>query len=680
MDNRSEAQEQRLGHRRQPALGKAMPVTALLLNLDLTQPRRESHARGAAVVEANDDVYEDETPPRYFSVAEELQEPPSPEGNGSPDPAHYAESQLLGSTRGYTPCLNCSGQSEGAAHSSGPNAIIDEMCQRLCNDECRLRGLSLCGQPTTQSALQRQQQEQLRKDFLKQFEIAEALAKTSAMTSTSQMKQRLAARKLEMEIETQAAGHGAARLATPSNEIDIAVAGVAAVAAAAAADSTTVAGDKLPPSVDHETPPPRDLLLYLVRMGSFNSAPKINNVDSQDDGLELPKGLSTVALLEHVLQLRGSGNNQPPLLRRSFLKPSLIGEDVTDGLRCLQLNSVSRVCSAPVEKEGTQNIRLLQWNILSQTLGQHNDGFVRCPEEALTWHHRKYLIVQEILQNQPDVVCLQEVDHFKFLQTVLGSQNYAGIFFPKPDSPCLYIEQNNGPDGCAIFYKRDKLQLLGYETRILEVWRVQSNQVAIAARLQLKASGKEFCVATTHLKARHGALLAKLRNEQGRDLIRFVKQFAGDSALLLCGDFNAEPIEPIYATMLSCDLLKLGSAYADMKLERSRELKQEPQPKLQEQEKEKEKELEQQQLDERCEDVNEWVAQSMKREPPYTTWKIREDGEECHTIDYVFYTPEQLKIKNCLEFPGGEQIGKNRTPSYQYPSDHFSLVCDFELI
>lgn len=269
---------------------------------------------------------------------------------------------------------------------------------------------------------------------------------------------------------------------------------------------------------------------------------------------------------------------------------------------------------------------------------------------------------------------------------MLGCQNYAGIFFPKPDSPCLYIEQNNGPDGCAIFYKRDKLDLLGYETRVLEVWRVQSNQVAIAARLQLKDSGKEFCVCTTHLKARRGALLAKLRNEQGRDLLRFVKQFAGDSPLLMCGDFNAEPVEPIYATILSCDLLKLSSAYADMKLERNRE-----------------HQLEQQHLAEHegeGEDVNEWISQSIKREPPYTTWKIREDGEECHTIDYVFYTPDQLKVSgtdcpivipnilkfllnlqiiNCLEFPAGEQIGKNRTPSIQYPSDHFSLVCDFEL-
>jgi len=121
------------------------------------------------------------------------------------------------------------------------------------------------------------------------------------------------------------------------------------------------------------------------RMGSFNSAPKINNVDSQDDGLELPKGLSTVALLEHVQQLRGGGIDQPSLLSRSFLNPSMISEDVTDGLRCLKLNAVSRgmwkvrsyisdtliyfntVCSPPVENDGSQNIRLLQWNILSQS-------------------------------------------------------------------------------------------------------------------------------------------------------------------------------------------------------------------------------------------------------------------------------------------------------------------------
>lgn len=71
----------------------------------------------------------------------------------------------------------------------------------------------------------------------------------------------------------------------------------------------------------------------------------------------------------------------------------------------------------------------------------------------------------------------QEVDHFKFLQSVLGTQGFEGIFFPKPDSPCLYISENNGPDGCAVFFKKNKFELVDYHTRILEVWRVQSNQV-----------------------------------------------------------------------------------------------------------------------------------------------------------------------------------------------------------
>lgn len=31
-------------------------------------------------------------------------------------------------------------------------------------------------------------------------------------------------------------------------------------------------------------------------------------------------------------------------------------------------------------------------------------------------------------------------------------------------------------------------------------------------------------------------------------------------------------------------------------------------------------------------------------------------------------------------FPHGNDIGKERTPSHRYPSDHFSLLCDFEII
>lgn len=52
------------------------------------------------------------------------------------------------------------------------------------------------------------------------------------------------------------------------------------------------------------------------------------------------------------------------------------------------------------------------------------------------------------------------------------------MFFPKPDSPCMYIKDNNGPDGCAIFFRSNRFELVKCETRVLEVWRVQSNQVS----------------------------------------------------------------------------------------------------------------------------------------------------------------------------------------------------------
>lgn len=45
--------------------------------------------------------------------------------------------------------------------------------------------------------------------------------------------------------------------------------------------------------------------------------------------------------------------------------------------------------------------------ILKIALGEHNDNFVCCPADALTWEARKYLILQEIIQNDPDVICLQ---------------------------------------------------------------------------------------------------------------------------------------------------------------------------------------------------------------------------------------------------------------------------------
>ncbi|XP_065088379.1 nocturnin isoform X1 [Ochlerotatus camptorhynchus] len=435
-----------------------------------------------------------------------------------------------------------------------------------------------------------------------------------------------------------------------------------------------------------ECVPPKQLLMYLVRMGSFTSAPQIKNVDCQDDKLEISDGMSIPDLVEYCRFMRGE--DRPQLVTRKFLRPDerTSQPSLADGFRMLKLDAISKTCSEPTKTTNSAQLRIFQWNMLSQTLGMHNDGFVRCPMDALTWECRRYQVVQEIVQSDPDIICLQEVDHFKFLQKILATQNYEGVFFPKPDSPCLYINDNNGPDGCAVFYKKHRLELINHFTRILEVWRVQSNQVAIAALFRTRDTNQEICVTTTHLKARKGALLSKLRNEQGKDLLCFINGVAEKRPVIVCGDFNAEPIEPIYSTVLNYNPLGLASAYSEL-------LAQEfPQLATNENDQNVLNMVPLQQhrnsigsnhsVEDEC---NLSIAERTKAEqsaafePPYTTWKIREEGEVCHTIDYVFYSKDHITVKNCLMFPSGDEISPDRTPCYKYPSDHFSLVCDFEL-
>ena len=203
---------------------------------------------------------------------------------------------------------------------------------------------------------------------------------------------------------------------------------------------------------------------------------------------------------------------------------------------------------------------------------------------------------------------------------------------PKPDSPCIYLESNNGPDGCAIFYKDDKLELLSEASKVLEVWRVQSNQVVLSLNLRVRSTGKEICVATTHLKARSGALLSTLRNEQGKDILDYLEAFSEERPIIISGDFNAEPSEPVFKTLMQNVKTPLQSAY----------------------------EMEESDVEDNLE---------------YTTWKIRETGEQKHILDYIFHSP-QLETVSTLDMPTEQQIAEDRLPSLQFASDHLSLVAD----
>ncbi|XP_030889174.1 nocturnin [Leptonychotes weddellii] len=267
-------------------------------------------------------------------------------------------------------------------------------------------------------------------------------------------------------------------------------------------------------------------------------------------------------------------------------------------------------------------------------LGEGKDNFVQCPVEALKWEERKCLILEEILAYQPDILCLQEVDHyFDTFQPLLSRLGYQGTFFPKPWSPCLDVEHNNGPDGCALFFLQNRFKLVNSANIRLTAMTLKTNQVAIAQTLECKESSRQFCIAVTHLKARTG--WERFRSAQGCDLLQNLQNITQGAKipLIVCGDFNAEPTEEVYKHFASSSL-NLNSAY-----------------KL--------------------------LSPDGQSEPPYTTWKIRTSGECRHTLDYIWYSKRALSVRAALDLLTEEQIGPNRLPSFNYPSDHLSLVCDF---
>lgn len=117
--------------------------------------------------------------------------------------------------------------------------------------------------------------------------------------------------------------------------------------------------------------------------------------------------------------------------------------------------------------------------------------------------------------------------------------------------------------------------------------------------------------------------------------MRFIQRVANDRPILISGDFNAEPSEPVYSTVINNGSLILSSAYADLMATLSNG-----------------NEDENDRTDslgdkndigsEKC--VKSRVDYLINNEPPFTTWKIREEGEVCHTIDYVFYSQDKLKV------------------------------------
>ncbi|PIK43373.1 hypothetical protein BSL78_19782, partial [Apostichopus japonicus] len=194
---------------------------------------------------------------------------------------------------------------------------------------------------------------------------------------------------------------------------------------------------------------------------------------------------------------------------------------------------------------------VLCYNVLAQGLLDGNSYlYKQVHPQFLDWNFRKANLLQEMRCLNSDIICLQEVEseHYQnFFQPSLAKNGYTGIYKKRT---------GNKSDGCAIFFKSNKFQLV--VSRVVSYYRrhiplLDRDNVGIIVLLKsVDEPQLNLCVATTHLLfnprrgdiklAQLGVFLAEI------DQVSHYRLEDGTFArcpVVLCGDMNSVPQSPL---------------------------------------------------------------------------------------------------------------------------------------
>ncbi|EEA08012.1 endonuclease/exonuclease/phosphatase family protein [Cryptosporidium muris RN66] len=214
-----------------------------------------------------------------------------------------------------------------------------------------------------------------------------------------------------------------------------------------------------------------------------------------------------------------------------------------------------------------EQIRLVSFNILAdiytQTPKALTEMYISCPQYALQSQYRRSLIIQELIDLDADILCLQEVQSstfVQFYQPILAYYNYNG---------CI-AERDKEKGGVATFMKKDKFNIINshcihFNSRFIENYPDLVEKISImwpqfftnlfynistVYQFTIAESiyGSMYLVINTHLfyhpNGGHVRILQiKLLMDLVKEYLEIIKQnYPGKVVyVLLFGDFNSLP-------------------------------------------------------------------------------------------------------------------------------------------
>lgn len=184
-----------------------------------------------------------------------------------------------------------------------------------------------------------------------------------------------------------------------------------------------------------------------------------------------------------------------------------------------------------------KQIQLSCWNVLADCYSYNMRG---TKSETRSWLNRKPLISKILTEQTSDLIFLQEVDHYiDFFNPLLETL----------DKKVLYCQRPYKDDGSCIAYNYNRFVLLDQEfvhfDDLVENFPSQRNDyfkhnVALMAKFKdTYNDDKEFVASTAHLYWNPSK--PRVKEAQAYFLKKKLIQFANNSSIILCGDFNSQP-------------------------------------------------------------------------------------------------------------------------------------------